>query len=197
MENKMKYIVIAIIAIIVLVVIAGVANMGVADESGTSPVDPSLLGKVVVKVQADENVSGVLQLYEFSNIQANTNGTYNLSQFGDYYGLLGFYSYHSGAEQDIMMIDGKAEYEITSGTQFIFMYPYVTELSKNYGYGPDNKKYITVDLYVNGVKKFSSKSYMYSTQADINWGGKLIDIEGNVLPENKLIPDTSHNKFID
>jgi len=164
------------------------------NESSSSVIDPSSLGKVVIKVQADDNVSGILEVYEFNNIQENANGTYNLSQFGDYYGLLGFYSYNTGSEQDIQMIDGKAEYEISSGTQFFFMYPYVTDLSKDYD-STKNKKYITVDLYVNGVKKLSSKSTMYYNQADIHWGGDLIDMSGNILQDYKLIPDTPKNKF--
>ncbi|MGL4669212.1 MAG: hypothetical protein ACRCVG_01245 [Methanobacteriaceae archaeon] len=156
MEDKQ----IAIIGIIVIIIVAiiGFVAVTISINGNTnginmSSIDSAPKGKMVIKVQADDNVTGVLKLVEYSNITKNNNGTYNLSQFGKSYALLGYPVYSYGAEQDIQMIDGKAEYEVSSGTQFIAMYSYITELNKNYGIGQtNNKNYVTVDLYINGVK---------------------------------------------
>lgn len=147
------------------------------------------MGKTLIKVSSDNpNVSGKMKVYEFRNIHQNGNGTWNLSEFGDYYGLLGFYGANTGAEHDIMIRNGTAEYEIQNDTQVFFVYYYITDIS--------GKGNITVDLNVNGAQKFSSTSDIYSGQCDINWGGQLITLDGNVIPDKDLIPDTPHNKFV-
>ena len=129
-----------------------------------------------------------MEVFEFRNIKQNDNGTWNLSEFGDYYGLLGFYGDNNGAEHDVMIQNGTAEYEIKNDTQVFFVYYYITDIS--------GKGNITVDLNVNGEQKFSSISEIYSNQCDINWGDQLITLDGNVISDNDLIPDTPHNKFV-
>ena len=180
-------ILIAIIAILAVGILM-VSNSN-GDSGGGIGIDPSSMGKTIIKASSDnKDISGKMTVYEFRNIQQNENGTWNLSQFGDYYGLLGFYGSHNGTEHDIMIQNGSAEYEIQNDTQVLFMYCYITDIS-----GEGN---ITVDLDVNGVQKFSSTSETYSGQCNINWGNKLITLDGNVIPDNDLIPDTEHNKFV-
>lgn len=196
-EKKYKYLIIGIIIIVIIAIIGIGAYIYLTNGStnGDINIDPSTAGKTVLKVHANDNVSGKVTVYEYSNIQKNANGTYNLSQFGDYYGLLGFYEYQTGSSQDIQIIDGEAEYTVTNGTQFLYVYPFVTDLSNDYGFDGSNKT-ITLELYINGVKKFSSTSEMYADQADISFGDKLIDLSnGKALSDNQLVPDTEHNKY--
>ena len=196
MEKKHMIIIgvlIAIIAILAIgILMVSNSNGGTSDANGASAglnLDPSSMGKTVIKVSSDsDDISGKMKVYEFRNIEQNENGTWNLSEFGDYYGLLGFYGANNGAEHDIMIQNGTAEYEIQNDTQVIFVYYYITDIS-----GEGN---ITVDLNVNGVQKFSSTSDIYSDQCDITWGDQLITIDGNLIPDNDLIPDTEHNKFV-
>jgi len=190
MENK-HIIIIGVLVILIAVFAVGIllsVNSNGGSGSGIG-IDPGSLGKTMIKVSSDNNnINGKMKVYEFRNVKQNANGTWNLSQFGDYYGLIGFYGAHTGAEHDIMIRNGTAEYEIQNDTQVIFVYPYITDIS--------GKGNITVDFNVNGAQKFSSTSDIYSKQCDINWGGKLITKDGNVIPDNDLIPDTPHNMFV-
>lgn len=191
MERK-HMIIIGVLIVIIAILAVGILmafNGGGSDSNGGIGIDPGSMGKTVIKVSSDNNdISGKMKVYEFRNIEQNENGTWNLSEFGDYYGLLGFYGENNGAEHDIMIKNGSAEYEIQNDTQVIFVYYYITDIS-----GEGN---ITVDLNVNGVQKFSSTSDIYSEQCNINWGDQLITVDGNVITDNDLIPDTEHNKFV-
>lgn len=196
MEKK-HMIIIGVLVVIIAILAVGIllvsnSNNGTSDANGESAglnLDPSSMGKTVIKVSSDnENIKGKVEVYEFRNIEQNENGTWNLSEFGDYYGLLGFYGDNTGAEHDIMIQNGTAEYEIQNDTQVFFVYYFITDVS-----GDGN---ITVDLNVNGVQKFSSTSEIYSDQCDISWGDQLITLDGNVIPDKDLIPDTEHNKFV-
>lgn len=134
--------------------------------------DPTTVGKMVIKVHAEDDVNATLKIEEYSNIQENKNGTYNESQF-------------MGSKKDILIVNGELEYEVPSGTQFILVDSFITDLSKVYELYGSNKT-ITVDLYVNGFKKQSSISEMYGDQADINWGG-LIKSNGDEFSLNRVI----------
>ena len=196
MEKK-HILIISILIVIIAIMAVGIlmvsnSNGGASDTNAGSAnfgLDPSSMGKTVIKVTSDnDDISGKMEVYEFRNIKQNENGTWNLSEFGDYYGLLGFYGENNGAEHDVLIKNGVAEYEIQNDTQVIFVYYYITDIS-----GEGN---ITVDLNVNGVQKFSSTSDIYSGQCNINWGDQLITMDGNIIPDNDLIPDTEHNKFV-
>ena len=180
------------IIIILVVILIAVIGIGVymlsTGGSGSIGLNLDTAGKTVIKIHSDNNVSGKAKIYLFPDVKQNSNGTYNLSQFGDYYGLLGWYSSQTGAENDIMIQNGEATYEVPSDTKVFLVYPYITDVSGNGN--------ITVELFVNGAQKFSSSSKIYYNQADIHWGNKLICLNGAVVPENKLIPDTAHNKFV-
>ena len=188
MENK-HLIIIGVLIVLIAVFAVGIL-LSVNSNGGSGlGIDPGSLGKTVIKVSSDNNnINGKMKVYEFRNVKQNANGTWNLSQFGDYYGLLGFYGAHTGAEHDIMIRNGTAEYEIQNDTQGLFVYTYITDIS--------GKGNITVDLNVNGAQKFSSTSNIYSSQCNINWGGKLITKDGNVISDSDLIPNTPHNKFV-
>lgn len=191
MEQK-HLIIIAVLVVVIAILAVGIVI--ISNSNGESNgldlgIDTSSMGKTVIKVTSDNNdVSGKIKVYEFRNIEQNENGTWNLSEFGDYYGLLGFYGDNNGAEHDVMIQNGTAEYEIQNDTQVIFVYYYITDIS-----GEGN---ITVDLDVNGAQKFSSTSEIYSDQCDISWGDQLITLDGNIIPDNDLIPNTEHNKFV-
>lgn len=189
MEQKHMIIIGVLIAVIAILAV-GIIVVSNSNGSGSGlNLDPGSMGKTVIKVSSDNpDISGKIEVFEFRNIKQNENGTWNLSEFGDYYGLLGFYGDNTGAEHDIMIKNGQAEYEIQNDTQVIFVYYYITDVS-----GEGN---ITVDLNVNGVQKFSSTSDVYSNQCDISWGDQLITLDGNVISDNDLIPDTKHNKFV-
>ena len=196
MEKK-HIIVIAVLVAVIAILAIGIlmvsnSNNGTSNANGASAglnLDPGSIGKTVIKVSSDnDKINGKVKVYEFRNIEQNKNGTWNLSEFGDYYGLLGFYGANTGAEHDVMIQNGIAEYEIQKDTQVFFVYSYITGVS-----GDGN---ITVDLDVNGVQKFSSTSKTYSGQCDISWGDQLITLDGNVIPDKDLIPDTEHNKFV-
>ena len=196
MEKKHMIIIgvlVAVIAILAVgILMVSNSNNGTSNANGASAglnLDLGSMGKTVIKVSSDnDKIKGKVKVYEFRNIEQNENGTWNLSEFGDYYGLLGFYGANTGAEHDIMIQNGSAEYEIQNDTQVFFVYYYITDVS-----GDGN---ITVDLDVNGVQKFSSTSETYSGQCDISWGDQLITLDGNVIPDKDLIPDTEHNKFV-
>lgn len=173
MESKIKYILIGVlIVILILVVACGVivflnsGNAGISSDN----IDPSSLGKMVIKVHADDPVNGKITVYELNDITPNNDKTINQSQITGTYDI-------KGNKQDVSIENGEATYTVTDGTQFIYIYPYVTELSNFYDYG-NSGKYVTVDVYINGVKKFSSKSQMYADQADITFGDKVISKDG-------------------
>lgn len=191
MENK-HLIIIGVLAIIIVILAVGImiiSNPNGGTSNGGFGIDTGSMGKTMIKVTSDNDaVSGKMEVFEFRNIKQNDNGTWNLSEFGDYYGLLGFYGDNNGAEHDVMIQNGTAEYEIKNDTQVFFVYYYITDIS--------GKGNITVDLNVNGEQKFSSISEIYSNQCDINWGDQLITLDGNVISDNDLIPDTPHNKFV-
>lgn len=196
-----KNIVILVIVIIIAIVVLGLGYMFVYQPNSNSTVSSNnnlnplaSIQSSQIKISSNDNVNGTINVYEYSNIKANPNGTYNLSQFGDYYGLLGWDG-GSGSKQSIQIENGKADYTLSNDTQFVYVDSYVTNLNKDYGYDNNNKK-ITVELFIKGVKKMSSTSPMYSTQADVNFGGQLIDLStGKTLPDSKLIADTPHSKF--
>ncbi|WP_296848390.1 hypothetical protein [uncultured Methanobrevibacter sp.] len=192
MENK-HLIIIGVLIIIIVILAVGIMIISNPNGGGSNSLnlgmDSNSMGKTVIKVTSDNNaISGKMEVFEFRNVKQNANGTWNLSEFGDYYGLLGFYSDNNGAEHDVMIKNGTAEYEIKNDTQVFFVYYYITDIS--------GKGNITVDLNVNGAQKFSSISEIYSKQCDINWGDQLITRDGNVISDNDLIPDTPHNKFV-
>lgn len=189
-----KYIIIA--AIIIIIGIIGAAAIILGAGGDTVGVDPSTMGKTVLKVSSnDKDLSGQITLWEFDDVEENENGTYNLSQFGDYFGLLGW-SGGNGRTQTINIENGEATYEIPDTTKVFMFSPYITDLNKNFGYdGAGDNITITVELFVNGVSKFSSSGHPYSNQADFNFGYKLIFLNGTVLKESLLIPDTPHNSF--
>lgn len=201
MEQKHMIIIGILIAVIAMlavgILMVSNSNKSTSDANGASSglnLDLGSMGKTVIKVSSDNpDISGKMEVYEFRNIKQNENRTWNLSEFGDYYGLLGFYGANNGAKHDIMIKNGTAEYEIQNDTQVIFIYYFITNIC-----GEGN---ITVDFNVNGVQKFSSTSDIYSTifnssQCDISWGDRLITVDGNIISDNDLIPDTEHNKFV-
>lgn len=189
-----KYIIIA--AIIIIIGIIGAAAIILGAGGDTVGVDPSTMGKTVLKVSSnDKDLSGKVTIWEFDDVEENENGTYNLSQFGDYYGLLGWDG-GNGRTQTINIVNGEATYEIPNTTKIFMLDYYITDLNQDFGYdGAGDNVTITVELFVNGVLKFSSSGHPYADQADLDFGHQLIFYDGSVLKESLLIPDTPHNSF--
>lgn len=195
MENK-YLIIIGTLLIIITILCVGVivvSNNG-GGSNNIGGIDLPLNDEVVLKISSeDKNLTGTARVYEYSDVEQNSNGTWNLSEFGDYYGLWGFDSYQNGAVIDIPITNGEGEYKISNTTKVFMVDSFITGI-------PTENSTITVDLYVNGAKKYSStgKSYGFMEgdyQADINFGHKLITMDGNVIPDKDLVPDTEHNKF--
>lgn len=189
-----KYIIIAAAIIIIAIIGAAAILLGAGGDS--VGVDPSTMGKTVLKVSSnDKDLSGQITLWEFDDVEENENGTYNLSQFGDYFGLLGWNG-GNGRTQTINIVNGEATYEIPDNVKVFMLDTYITDLNKDFGYDSagDNVT-ITVELFVNGVLKFSSSDHPYSDQANLDFGHQLIFHDGSVLKESLLIPDTPHNSF--
>ena len=196
MENK-YLIIICTLIIIIAVLVVGIVVLTTNNGDGNSDILGGITNPfgdgVVLKISSDDkNLSGTAKVFEFSDVEKNSNGTWNLSEFGDYYGLWGFDWSNNGAAMDISIVNGEAEYNLTNTTKVFCVYPFLTELSSN--------STVTVDLYVNGQKKLSSVCKPYGDldggyQADINFGSKLIDMNGNPIPDKDLVPDTEHNKF--
>ena len=179
------------IIIILVVILIAVIGIGVymlsTGGSGSIGLNLDTAGKTVIKIHSDNNnVSGKVKLCLFPDVKQNSNGTYNLSQFVDYPGLQ--YRGFNGVEDDIMIQNGEAIYEVPSDTKVFYVCPYITDVSGNGN--------ITVKLFVNGTQKFSSSSKIYYNQADIHWGDKFFCLNGTVVPENKFIIDTALNKFV-
>ena len=153
------------IIIILVVILIAVIGIGVymlsTGGSGSIGLNLDTAGKTVIKIHSDNNnVSGKVKLCLFPDVKQNSNGTYNLSQFVDYPGLQ--YRGFNGVEDDIMIQNGEAIYEVPSDTKVFYVCPYITDVSGNGN--------ITVKLFVNGTQKFSSSSKIYYNQADIHWG---------------------------
>lgn len=192
MENK-HLIIISTLIIIITILCIGIIIVA-NNNGGNGGINLPSNDDIVLKISSDDkNLTGTAKIYEYSDVKQNSNGTWNLSEFGDYYGLWGFDSYQNGAVVDIPSTNGEGEYKISNTTKVFMVYSYITDI-------PTENTSITVDLYVNGAKKYSITSKSCGLMegdyfAEINFGEKLITKDGNTIPDKDLIPDTTHNKF--
>lgn len=169
-ENNTKYIIIAV-TIIALAAIAAFALMM------TGTLDLSSNPTITVNSE-DTSMSGKLTITEFINIEKNSNGTYNVSQFMNNYGAW------TGNTKDIPIKDGKAEYELSEDTQFFTVNYYIMDIRPDYGFGNDTAPIVEVKYIANGDEVLSSSNQAYVDQCDITWGGRIYDTDGNILNFN-------------
>lgn len=64
-------------------------------------------------------MTGVLVILEWHNVQPNADGKYNMTQFISKYGG------NEGSTNDIIIKDGKAEYNLRNDTDFFMVAPYI------------------------------------------------------------------------
>lgn len=170
MADNTKYIIIA-------VTIIALAAIAVFALSMTGTVDLNINPKITVSSE-DPNMNGIITVYEFKNIEKNSNGTYNVSQFINNLGV------YTGNTKDIPVKEGKAEYELSDDTEFFTVYYLVNDITPNYGFGNESAPMVEVKYIANGKEVLSSIDQAYYDQCDIKWAGRIYDTDGNALELN-------------
>ena len=153
------YIIIAIIAIGAIAMI-----IGGAFNSGNN-------AKITIDCN-DTTEGGQLMVIEFKDIEQNSNGTYNTSQFGTNEGVW------NGDVVYIPIKDGKAEYKFTKGTQMFAIDSYITDLNKDYDYENESAPTFDVKLICDGKVVQSCSEQAYVDQCDVPIGGNIYFMNG-------------------
>ena len=172
MEKK-HIIIIGVLVIIIAILAVAILSMNnviTFQETGT------------VKINSEDNsMSGKLKIIEFKNIKKNSNGTYNVTQFYNRYGV------PTGTTNDILIKDGKAEYTLHNDTEFFIIEHYITDIKPNYGYGNNGSApLVTVDYSLGGKSVLSSSDTAYADQCDVTFGGRLYALDGSTIPESSF-----------
>lgn len=184
MEKK-HIIIIGVLVIIIAILAVTILTMGnninILHDTGN------------IKISSeDSSMSGKLTITEFKNIKKNENGTYNISQFYDRFGM------PTGAKNDIVIKDGKAEYTLHNDTEFFIVDYYITDIKPKYNYGNDSAPKVTVEYLHNGKSVLSSSETAYADQCDVTFGVKIYSLDGTTLSSNSLNYDIPEfKKYLD
>ena len=193
MENKIKYILIAIVAIGLIV--AGVVVYNMLTDPNIQDIDNPIstgegqnsnsTGKIQIIVDSNTSFRGSIDVYTFSNVQANENGSYRMSQF---FRTISGSKDPSGRPHEIKIIDGKATFDIPEGTQF-FIVDQFGDTDNEFGHNSNNL--VTVSLYSNGAIIKQSTNPIVVEEFKIDFGYLIFDSNAKVLSGSNLINDMS------
>lgn len=174
------------ILVIALVLIAIFSSLSVASAGWFDFLSPQEDTTITINCNGT-NESGQLMLIEFKDIEANSNGTYNTSQFGTNDGIW------KGDIVNITIENGTANYTLSNDTQFFAVDSYITDLSRDYDILNESAPYIDVNLTHNGEEIASSHEQVYFDQCDVSFGGsKIYYLNGTALTEDQInidLPD--------
>ena len=120
-------IIIAVLVIIIAVLAAGILMSGNFTQQADS--------NVITISSEDPSMSGKLTIIEWSGVEANADGKYNITQFITKYGGL------VGTSNDIVIENGKGEYTLHNNTEFFMVASYIDNIKPDY-----NKSDVTVNV---------------------------------------------------
>ena len=182
-ESKKDFIII-IIAVVAITAIATIMFSSVTLHDTAT---------IIVNCE-DTNLNGQFTIIEFKDIEKNSNGTYNTSQFGTNEGVW------KGKVTNVTVKNGKANYTLNDDTEFFALDSYVYNFNKDYDLDNESAPNIEVKYIYNGEEVLSSNKKAYFDQCDISWGGKLFHRNGVITSDSELnidLPDLQESrKFI-
>jgi hypothetical protein len=117
MKSK-KILMISLIALLTIITV-GSCSAGVLDAISSDSGD---VGTIMIDC-GDTARSGVLMVIEYKDIKQNDNGTFNTSQFGNNEGEW------NGNVVYIPINEGKAEYNLTAGTEMFAVDSYIMNIT--------------------------------------------------------------------
>ena len=129
------------------------------------------------------NETGQLMIIEFKDIQKNDDGTFNTSQFGTNEGEW------NGNVVYVPVVDGKAEYNLTNGTEMFGVDNYITNLTEEYEIADNSTPTFDVKYLFNGDEVMSSSEHAYFDQCDVSFGGNIYYLNGTGLTEDDIVID--------
>ena len=165
------------IALLALIVSVGSCSAGFLDFLGGGDV-----GTFIIECN-DTNESGQLMIIEFKDIEQNENGTFNTSQFGNNDGVW------NGDVVYIPIENGRAEYNISEGTEMFAVDSYITNLTKEYDIADDTTMTFEVKYLFNGEEVLSSCEHAYFDQCDVSFGGNIYYLNGTGMTEDDICID--------
>ena len=134
--------------------------------------------EVVLKIESeDSSMSGIVEIYEYKNIDENNDGTVNASNFYDTSGYL------KGSKHAIKIKDGQAEYKLHNDTQYFGVYYFITDINNDYE-DDATAPIVTVEYFLNGDSLLSSAEKAYYDQCDISFGDQIYSINGDLAKLN-------------
>ncbi len=134
----------------------------------------------VIKITCDDNsMTGVLVILEWHNVQPNTDGKYNMTQFISKYGG------NEGSTNDIIIKDGKAEYNLHNDTDFFMVAPYITGIKLA---NQENASNVYVELLHNGesIVTSYSKTPLFGDESQVSFGLQVYSVNGTKLSDSDL-----------
>ena len=173
-----KILMIVYIALIAIVSV-GSCSAGLFDFFGG---DDSSAGTITIE-SSDGAENGQLMIIEFKDIEQNENGTYNTSQFGTDDGEW------NGNVVFIPIENGKAEYNLSAGTEMFAVDSYITNLSTEYNLDADDTPTFDVKYICDGDEVLSSSEQQYFSQCDVSFGGNIYFINGTGFTEDDICID--------
>ena len=128
----------------------------------------------VLKIESeDSSMSGVVEIYEYKNVDENSNGTLNASEFYDSNGFL------KGNKHAIKIKDGQAEYQLHNDTKYFAVDYFITDINNDYD-DDATAPLVTVEYFQNGNSLLSSSEKAYYDQCDVSFGDKIYSINGDL-----------------
>ena len=173
-----RILMIALIAVIAIVSV-GSCSAGFLDFLGGEASD---VGTIIIDCNGT-NETGQLMIIEFKDIQKNDDGTFNTSQFGTNEGEW------NGNVVYVPVVDGKAEYNLTNGTEMFGVDNYITNLTEEYEIADNSTPTFDVKYLFNGDEVMSSSEHAYFDQCDVSFGGNIYYLNGTGLTEDDIVID--------
>ena len=173
-----KIFLVAIIALIAIISV-GSCSAGFLDFLGG---DNTGDGTITIECN-DTTENGQLMIIEFKDIQQNENGTYNTSQFGNDNGEW------NGHVVYIPIENGKAEYNMSAGTEMFAVDSYITNLTTDYELGATDTPVFDVKYLYSGNELLTSSEQQYGSQCDVSFGGDIYYLNGTGLTEDDICID--------
>ena len=120
----------------------------------------------------DSSMSGTVEIYEYKNINENSNGSINATKFFDSNGYL------KGNKHAVSIKNGEAEYNLKNDTKDFAVYYFITDINPDY---EDDAKapMVTVEYLLNGNSLLSSAEKAYFDQCDISFGDTVYSVNGD------------------
>lgn len=163
-------IIIAVLVIIIAVLAVGILMSGNFTQQADS--------NVITISSEDPSMSGKLTIIEWSGVEANADGKYNITQFITKYGGL------VGTSNDIVIENGKGEYTLHNNTEFFMVASYIDNIKPDY-----NKSDVTVNVeYLHNGESIltSSNTVTIFEECPISFGLRMYSVNGTPLSDNDV-----------